>query len=158
MLGCQVTSTGPSAALERRLVRAHTYAAERPGLPIVLSGKGKRKEQDSQSATTEAHIMSDYWRRAWPQPPTRLILESHSRTTRENALFVSKICLEHGWRHLALVSCSFHLPRAQRLFEAQRLIVTPIASADPPTSVWKQMRRQLREWGARGLEPWEKLR
>ena len=29
------------------------------------SGKGKRKEQDSQSATTEAHIMSDYWRRAW---------------------------------------------------------------------------------------------
>lgn len=85
-----------------------------------------------------------------------LITEEKSLTTRQNAREVGRLCREMGYRHVVLVTCDFHMPRARRLFESQGLRVTS-SPARVERSIWERWRLSFREWGAAQLSRWEGL-
>jgi uncharacterized SAM-binding protein YcdF (DUF218 family) len=55
---------------------------------------------------------------AWGIPEDRIVAETASRNTRENALEVSRLAAARGWRTLLVVTSAAHLPRAQGCFRA----------------------------------------
>jgi uncharacterized SAM-binding protein YcdF (DUF218 family) len=55
---------------------------------------------------------------AWGIPEDRIVAETASRNTRENAVEVSRIAAARGWRTLLVVTSAAHLPRAQGCFRA----------------------------------------
>jgi uncharacterized SAM-binding protein YcdF (DUF218 family) len=61
-------------------------------------------------------------------PHYHLILETASRTTRENAVNIAAIFKEHGWRSGLLVTSGAHMPRALAAFQKVGLNVTPAAT------------------------------
>ena len=60
-------------------------------------------------------------------PRSALILETGSRTTRENAVNTAALFKEHGWRNGLLVTSGYHMPRALAAFKKVGLNVTPAA-------------------------------
>jgi uncharacterized SAM-binding protein YcdF (DUF218 family) len=60
-------------------------------------------------------------------PRSALVLETGSRTTRENAINTAAIFKEHGWRNGVLVTSSYHMPRALAAFQKVGLDVVPAA-------------------------------
>lgn len=72
--------------------------------------------------------------------PERIVLESASQNTHEQAVHVLALAAERGWRRLLLVASSYHLPRAFLTFlatlratgrhEAVRLV--PVAASQSP--------------------------
>ncbi len=90
---------------------------------LVLSGGSNR----AVSATSEAEAMRQVLLE-WGAPPQAMVLESRSRNTRENARFTAEVLRLRGIRHILLVTSALHMPRARALFEAQGLMVTPVAT------------------------------
>jgi uncharacterized SAM-binding protein YcdF (DUF218 family) len=66
-------------------------------------------------------------------PRSALILESRSRTTRENAVNTAAIFRAHGWQTGLLVTSGVHMPRALASFRKVGLDVVP-AATDVATS------------------------
>jgi uncharacterized SAM-binding protein YcdF (DUF218 family) len=60
-------------------------------------------------------------------PPSALILETKSQTTRENAVDTAAVLREHGWRSGLLVTSEAHMPRALAAFQKVGLDVVPAA-------------------------------
>lgn len=56
----------------------------------------------------------------------RLILESHSRDTEENALYCSEIVKRRGFKNPLLVTSAYHMRRAVREFSRAGVAVTPL--------------------------------
>jgi cyclophilin family peptidyl-prolyl cis-trans isomerase len=67
-----------------------------------------------------------------------ILRERRSRTTRENARFTRELLVGEGlspsW-NVIIVTCTWHLPRAEALFRAEGIDVTTFA-ADPGASSW----------------------
>jgi uncharacterized SAM-binding protein YcdF (DUF218 family) len=61
-------------------------------------------------------------------PRSALILETKSRTTRENAVNSAAIFREHGWRNGLLVTSGAHMPRAIAAFHKVGLDVVLAAT------------------------------
>lgn len=59
----------------------------------------------------------------WGIARDRLIIEDHSRNTRENAVQTARMAREHGWQTLLMVTSAFHMPRAIECFNAVGLEV-----------------------------------
>ena len=53
---------------------------------------------------------------AWGVAPERIVLETNSRNTHENAVATARIAAERGWRRLLLVTSAAHMPRALGCF------------------------------------------
>jgi uncharacterized SAM-binding protein YcdF (DUF218 family) len=49
--------------------------------------------------------------------PEQMILDTLTRSTREEALVGARIAHERGWRRLLVITSSYHVPRARRCFE-----------------------------------------
>jgi uncharacterized SAM-binding protein YcdF (DUF218 family) len=65
-------------------------------------------------------------------PDEFILRERCSRDTHENAIYAARILRERNIRHVALVSCSWHVPRAKRLFVRAGLSVDRTYGAPPP--------------------------
>lgn len=144
VLGCRVRDGKPGAALERRL-RAAAQAHERhPRLPIIMSG-GR-----TWSGHQESEVMSAWWRKHHPESES-VLREKVSMFTKENAELTAQLCRDLGYRHIILVTCDFHMARAERLFKKEALYVTS-CEAVFSRSKFQNLRLQMREWGARLLE------
>ena len=63
-----------------------------------------------------------------------LVLETASRTTRENAVNTASLFREHGWREGLLVTSGTHMPRALAAFESVGLEVIPSPTDVPSPS------------------------
>jgi uncharacterized SAM-binding protein YcdF (DUF218 family) len=61
-------------------------------------------------------------------PRSVLVLETGSRTTRENAINTAAIFKEHGWRNGLLVTSGVHMPRALATFQKVGLRLVPAAA------------------------------
>lgn len=85
-----------------------------------------------------------------------VLVEEKSTTTRENAMQIAVLCKQLRYRHVVLVTCDFHMPRARHLFQKFQLRVTP-APAIAERSKFSFLRLMVREWGARAIEPWQNL-
>ena len=90
---------------------------------LVLSGGSNQ----AVSATSEAEAMRQVLLE-WGVPAQAMVLESRSRSTRENALFTAALLQTRGMGRILLVTSALHMPRARALFEAQGLMVTPAAT------------------------------
>ncbi len=148
VLGCRVREHRPSGALTRRLARAATLSRTRPELPVILSG-GRKWD-----GTSESQAMSVWWSREGTDAP--VVLEDDSLTTLGNARCVARLCAEHGYHCVHLVTCDFHMKRATRLFRKMGLSVIS-HPAPSPRRPWLRFRLAIREWGARCLSPFESL-
>lgn len=92
-------------------------------ISLVLSS-GMTYQEDL--GPTEADISSD-WLLSVGVPEKRLILETQSRNTHENALYTAARLIE-GESELPpiiLITSAFHMQRAQACFELQGFSVTP---------------------------------
>jgi uncharacterized SAM-binding protein YcdF (DUF218 family) len=104
----------------------------------------------------EADAMARWWIHALRDPSAPHV-DLDSTTTKENAYWVGQICKGLGYRHVVLVTCDFHMPRARALFVRQGLVVTE-AKAHHRRTLLASAKLVLREWGARSLSPFEHFR
>ena len=121
VLGCR----SGSAALARRARAASAAFAERSAPLLVACGGvawGGRVEADE-----IARML-----REGGVPEEAIVRERASRDTRENALFAARILRARGHSTVTIVTCSWHLPRATRLFEAAGLHVISGIGVPPP--------------------------
>lgn len=61
-------------------------------------------------------------------PPSAVVLEQRSRTTRENAAYTAQLLQDTGHNDILLVTSALHMERARRHFEARGLKVFPAAT------------------------------
>lgn len=96
------------------------YAAElfRAGVArrVVMSG-GRRWH-----GVAEAEAMLTLWVEL-ALPRSVVLLERRSLTTRGNAHCSAELLRAEGMTRVAVVTCDYHLPRAQRHFAAEGLLV-----------------------------------
>ena len=110
ILGAGVNGTTPSLSLQVRLDAAISYLADKPDIPIVVSGGQGPGEEIS-----EAECMYRYLT-AHGVSGGRICLEDRSTTTAENAAYSKEILAELGVAPgdgVAVVSADYHLFRAE---------------------------------------------
>jgi uncharacterized SAM-binding protein YcdF (DUF218 family) len=145
VLGCKVRAGTPSAALLRRLGHARRVSEQNPTLLVIFSG-GRAWD-----GVKESTAMAHWWRSHGTLAPT--LEEDQSQTTLQNAREVGKLCRARGTSRVHLVTCDFHMARAAFMFKHQMLAVV----VHPAPSPGACGLRNLREWGARCLSPFEML-
>ena len=92
------------------------------GLPGVRSGM-----------PTCAELMRDELIRLGV-PAERILVEAHSRTTREEAVLVARMLARLGPRDVVLVTSDVHMPRSLGAFRAAGVSAAPASAADPDRS------------------------
>ena len=109
-------------ALSLERVRYGAYLARMTRLPILVSG-GLGSPNHASLANLMADTLStDYDIDAkW--------LETRSRNTAENAIYSAEILKSAGVNHVFLVTHAWHMKRAKTAFAANRIAVTPAATA-----------------------------
>lgn len=90
---------------------------------LVLSGGSDPAVSSTSEAQAMGGLMNDLG-----VPDTALLLEEHSRNTRQNAQFTADLLRQRGVSHILLVTSALHMPRAVPLFEAQGFTVIPAAT------------------------------
>jgi uncharacterized SAM-binding protein YcdF (DUF218 family) len=75
----------------------------------------------------EARLIADFLLELGA-PPSALILETRSRTTRENAVNTAAFFKKNGWRRGLPVTSGSHMPRALATFKKVGLAVIPAAT------------------------------
>jgi uncharacterized SAM-binding protein YcdF (DUF218 family) len=113
----------PSRAFDRLYLGCRLYQSGKAPV-MVLSGGGIAWRQGPGSLP-ESRQMS-VLARELGVPDQAMILESHSRNTRENAWFTREILREKGRTGpVMLVTSAFHMPRARACFEKLGMTVIP---------------------------------
>ena len=101
---------------------------------LVLSGGGDPRT----SALSEAEAMREFLADLGV-PDSALLLETRSRTTRENAIYTAELLKQRGLQRVLLVTSALHMPRAKKLFESQGIEVeaVPTDHEARPLSLWQ---------------------
>ena len=113
VLGAGVNGRSPSLSLAVRLRACLDYIADKPEVPIVVTGGQGPGEQ-----ITEARCMAD-WLVAHGVDEGRILLEERAENTAENVAFSKAILAEAGvdpQAPVAVVSADYHLCRAGLLW------------------------------------------
>lgn len=109
ILGAGVNGTVPSLSLRVRLEAALAYIADKPDIPVVVTGSQGPGEEIS-----EARCMAD-WLIAHGVAEERILIEDQADDTEENIAFSKAMLHEHGYdttANYAVVSNDYHLCRA----------------------------------------------
>ncbi len=128
---------GPSAALRRRVAEGvrRLEAGAAPAL-LLSGGKGGGK---GGGVPAEAEVMRDLALAAGVAEQ-RLVLETVSRSTLENARCSARIMRAHGWHRALVVTDAVHLPRTLLAFRALGIEAKGAAVAggarDEPVWTW----------------------
>ena len=125
--GTGMLAQSPSSRLLAAL-RLH----RRYHLPILLSG-GQVFSDTGSEAEIARRVL-----RSLGVPGEMIYVETHSRTTGQNARYSAEILRREGFAHPILVTSAFHLPRAVLNFEKEGVAVTPY-----PTDFWVSGNPQL---------------
>lgn len=104
-----------NAATLQRLQYA-AWLQKRTGLPVLLSGGSVFNE-----ATAEAVLMNQVMMANFAIAPRWI--ESQSKNTAENALFSAQILHSNDIEEILLITHSWHMPRAKRMFEKNKVKV-----------------------------------
>ena len=131
VLGAGVNGRVPSLSLQKRLEATLDYVADKPDIPIVVTGGQGRGEE-----ITEARCMAD-WLMARSVAEERIILEEQARDTEENLAFSLSLLAAYGvdtTDNIAVVSSDYHLARARLLWGPPYNMI-PVA-AHMPARFW----------------------
>ncbi len=112
------------------------------GVPVIASGG---RQDGAPEEATESGIIRRWLMRAGV-PEDRIVLESSSRNTREQARHVMPLLLERGWKRFALVTPAVQGPRAAGVFRAQQGEPVPAAAPFWP----EEVRGQIQGWTPNG--------
>ncbi|MGH9408581.1 MAG: YdcF family protein [Vicinamibacterales bacterium] len=105
------------------LEAAHLYQQTGP-IPVVASGGCFDCSLETPESATLRKLLVDHG-----VPNDRIVEESTSNSTREQALDVAPILRAHGWNPVLLVTSPVHLLRASRAFAAVGIGVIPAPAA-----------------------------
>ncbi|MBR3704908.1 MAG: YdcF family protein [Oscillospiraceae bacterium] len=126
VLGAGVNGTVPSLSLRVRLDAALAYIADKPDIPIVVTGSQGPGEDIS-----EARCMAD-WLIARGIDESRILVEDQADNTRENIAFSKEMLFENGYdttAQFAVVSSDYHLCRAAMHWNLPGMV--PVAAKMP---------------------------
>ncbi len=140
---------GPSAALRRRVAEG-VRRLEAGAAPVLLLSGGKGSGPGGgkgDRVPAEAEVMRDLALAAGVAagvaagaPEGRLVLETESRSTLENARCSARIMRARGWTKALVVTDAVHLPRALLAFRAHGIDAKGAAVAggarDEPAWTW----------------------
>ena len=121
VLGFQLNPDGTMRdELIARLTVALNSAKKYPHAYVVCTGGGTAAENE---AATEAGEMAK-WLAAQGVAPERIIVEDHSITTAQNAIFTYDILtsLYPSVKQLAIVSSDYHIATGELLFRAESIL------------------------------------
>jgi uncharacterized SAM-binding protein YcdF (DUF218 family) len=128
---------GPSAALRRRVTEG-VRRLEAGAAPVLLLSGGKGGGTGG-GRPAEAEVMRDLALAAGVAEE-RLVLETESRSTLENARCSARIMGARGWTKALVVTDAVHLPRALLAFRALGIDAKGAAVAggarDQPLWAW----------------------
>lgn len=130
VLGAGVNGTVPSLSLQVRLEAALDYIADKPDIPIVVTGSQGPGEDIS-----EAQCMAD-WLIGHGVAADRILLEDQADNTEENIEFSQAMLRDNGidvTSHIAVVTSDYHLCRASLLWSVPWMV--PVA-AHMPEAYW----------------------
>ncbi len=122
---------------------------------IVLTGGAP---DPSGAAGTEAALAARQLER-WGIASERIVLETKSRNTAENAAYTARIVKERGWRTLVLVTSDSHMERAAACFRAKGLefdtLPVDSRSYDPAKRTGRLLPRAENLWvSTRSIREW----
>jgi uncharacterized SAM-binding protein YcdF (DUF218 family) len=114
--------TGRGAPGEDSMARLVTAARlyHRLHIPIIVSG-GSVYTGRSPEAPVIRRFLVDLG-----VSENHVLLEPHSRDTRENAMYSQEIVRLHGFRHPLLVTSAYHMRRSVQAFQKVGMPVTPV--------------------------------
>ena len=130
VLGAGVNGTVPSLSLQVRLEAALEYIADKPDIPIVVTGSQGPGEDIS-----EAQCMAD-WLIDHGVAADRIFLEDQADNTEENIEFSIAMLHDNGINvtsNIAVVTSDYHLCRAHLLWGVPWMV--PVA-AHMPEAYW----------------------
>lgn len=130
VLGAGVNGTVPSLSLQVRLEAALDYIADKPDIPIVVTGSQGPGEDIS-----EAQCMAD-WLIDHGVAADRILLEDQADNTEENIEFSTAMLRDNGidvTSNIAVVTSDYHLCRASILWSVPWMV--PVA-AHMPEAYW----------------------
>lgn len=144
VLGCKV---GPDGELSgpslRRVERAAKAYSDGQAQLLVVSG-GRRWGRKAEAEAMRDGLM------ALGVPRAHIAVELASLSTQENARFTAPQLAQRGVKRIGLVSCEWHLPRAQKLFEhhglSVTLVPTPAPSRGPMQTIYRRVRERVASW------------
>ena len=119
VLGAGVNGRVPSLSLRVRLEAALEYIADKPDIPIVVTGSQGPGEEIS-----EARCMAD-WLIAHGVAEERILVEDQADNTKENIAFSKAMLHENGYdttAHYAVVSSDYHLCRAAMYWQLPYMV------------------------------------
>jgi len=125
------------SAADRVWHAARLYHAGKAPL-VVLSGGS----DPTVSAMSEAEAMQLFLRDLGV-PDSAMLLETHSRNTRENARYTAQLLGARKMHHILLVTSALHMDRAMGQFLGQGLEVTPavtdVVAVPMPADLWRYL-------------------
>ncbi|MCS7083977.1 MAG: YdcF family protein [Aquificaceae bacterium] len=133
----------------KRLLTGFTLHREL-NLPLILSGGA------SLGSLPDAEIMLGVLT-SLGIDSSKILIETKSKNTFQNASEVSQICKKHGFKNIILVTSAYHMPRAQLAFQKSGINIQPyptdfksdrrynIYSFIPRASVLSESTKALRE-------------
>ncbi len=139
VLGCRANSV----TLARRVqAGSEAYRARGANLAVACGGRAWRGLVEA-DAIAEALV-------AQGVPAAAVVRERCSLDTRDNARFTAALLARRGIVDVLVVTCSWHLPRAERLFRLAGLRVEGLG-VDPPSPTLRQrayweVRERLSGW------------
>jgi uncharacterized SAM-binding protein YcdF (DUF218 family) len=120
---------------------ARAWLAGRAPLLILSGGGQPGRHSEAQHMATAVQRLGI--------PASALLLEQHSHSTRENALFTAALARPRGIRRILLVTSAVHMPRASLMFREAGLDVVPVSVPEP------SLRREgFRQWIPSGRALW----
>jgi uncharacterized SAM-binding protein YcdF (DUF218 family) len=134
VLGCR----SQSMALARRAEAAVTTYRARGGTLAVACG-GRSWEGVVEADELARRLI------AGGVPEESVVRERCSLDTRDNARFAAALLRRRGLSRVVLVTCSWHLPRAERAFRAAGLEVEGVGAPPPSSTFLERLYRRERE-------------
>lgn len=126
VLGCRVLASGEPSAAARRRAEAAALAFHRGVAPRVLTSGGRRW-----SGRVEARVLASELSKGGV-PEAAIDEELWSLTTYENAIFSAAwLSRRYERPRVALVTCSWHMPRALRCFWGAGLDAVAVPAEAP---------------------------
>lgn len=96
------------------------FKKKKADMILFTGGSGILMQQDRKESDFAKEILVQLG-----VPESKILLESESRNTAENAFYTAKILKEKNMEKIILVTSAFHMKRASMVFEKQRIKVTP---------------------------------
>lgn len=142
VLGAGLRRDGrPGPALSRRAMQAAELWRDGYAPMLLCTGAQADGYPRSEAAACRETLI------ALGIPSSAIVLEEHSRSTEENAIYAQRIMEAKAWQNALIVSDSYHLLRAHWLFQRQAISASfsgvPVERIPFGIYIWSLLREIL---------------